>query len=552
VIVKSRGGNVELRAGTTLADLGVPLTNPSGSVTRAAGLEISSNTVGGIPSVTAAVRIASQAVAVLELGVYRGQGVQRQQVTSVWQSRLFAGQPNDQQTRFDFKETLEESLSYRGNAYIWKNVDPTTSRIVEWFALHPDQVLPFYGPNQVRTYYVGVGAGFVDPVGKGAGFYKVGLETILHIKGFGDGGLWIAPSPILRHRLALGASLAKLTHEAALYENSAAVKLALSFPDTMNADRAKAWRELWDDTYAGSKQAGKTAVIGGGAVITPIGLTQVDAQFIESQGFSTEEIARIFNVPQSLMGAGRGTKGDHPLTPEHEQERWLRHGLAPRLHRIEEALRADPNLFAPGASVYPMFDTSGVVRGDIATAADVSAVKVQTGQWTVDEARALDGLPPLPGGVGSIPQITPVGGAPNPDPMPAAPSNNGDGTQTVIPPQLGFDPRSQRAWPALELRQEAMTFNIPAPEVHVHNHVPEVPPPAVHVAAAELPAPTVNVNVPEQPPAAVTVNVPEQPPPVVSVAAPSVEVTVQSPRRRVTFERDMLGRTVEAKVVDDE
>jgi hypothetical protein len=404
-------------------------------------------------------------------------------------------------------------------------------------------VLPFYGPNQVRTYYVGVGAGFVDPVGKGAGFYKVGLETILHIKGFGDGGLWIAPSPILRHRLALGASLAKLTHEAALYENSAAVKLALSFPETMNADRAKAWRELWDDTYAGSKQAGKTAVIGGGAVITPIGLTQVDAQFIESQGFSTEEIARIFNVPQSLMGAGRGTKGDHPLTPEHEQERWLRHGLAPRLHRIEEALRADPNLFAPGTSVYPMFDTSGVVRGDIATAADVSAVKVQTGQWTVDEARALDGLPPLPGGVGAIPQVTPVGGAPNPDPLPAPPS---DGSPN------GSQAASRRVRTASDLL-ESMTFNLPeqpAPIVNVY--VPEQAPPVVNVPAPVVnveaaPAPEVTVNVPEQPPPAVRVDVPT---PTVNVAAPKVEVTVQSPRRRVKVERDMLGRVVELETED--
>lgn len=432
MIVRSRGGNVELRTASSLADFGVPLNNPSGAVTHAAGLAVSANTVGGIPAVTAAVRVAAQSVAVLELGVYRGQGVQRECVTNVWQARLFAGQPNDQQDAFQFKETIEESLSYRGNAYIWKNVDPSSRRVVEWFALHPDQVLPFYGSKQERTYYVGVGAGFVDPVGKGGGFYKVGPETILHIKGFGDGGSWIAPSPILRHRLALGASLAKLTHEAALYENGAAIKLALSFPENINAERAKTWRELWDDAYAGSKQAGKTAVVGGGATITPIGLSQADAQFIESQGFSVEEVARIFNVPQSLIGGGRGTKGDHPLSPEHEQQRWLRHGLAPRLHRIESAMSADPALFASGASVYPMFDTSGVVRGDLATEAEVSLKKVQSGQWLVDEARALDGLPPLPGGVGKIPQVVPVGGGPNPADLPV-PALNGAGPDDSNP-----------------------------------------------------------------------------------------------------------------------
>jgi hypothetical protein len=40
--------------------------------------------------------------------------------------------------------------------------------------------------------------------------------------------------------------------------------------------------------------------------------------------------------------------------------------------------------------------------------------RVQSGILLIDEARHILGYDPLPGGVGQIPQITPVGGAPNP------------------------------------------------------------------------------------------------------------------------------------------
>jgi hypothetical protein len=94
-------------------------------------------------------------------------------------------------------------------------------------------------------------------------------------------------------------------------------------------------------------------------------------------------------------------------------------GLGPRLTRIESAVNADPDIFGAGAD-YAAFDTADVVRGDLLTEANISIRKVQAGIWLADEARSRDGLEPLEGGVGRIPQVTPVGGAPNdtsPDPL---------------------------------------------------------------------------------------------------------------------------------------
>lgn len=410
MIVRSRGGRLQVR--TTFADLGIPTAGMSAD--RTAGMVVNSQTAAGIPAVTQAVRLAAQSVASLDLGVYRGRGAEKTRVTATWQARLLAGDPNDQQNTYLFKETIEESVDYRGNAFLWKNKDPASGRVTELFALHPDQVLPLVLRTGERVYYVYVRPGFIDPVGKGLGYYRVGPETILHVRGHGQGGAWLAPSPLELHAQSLGVDLARQNYEAGLFARGTATRIAITLPEGMKHDQVGVWRDMWRASYEGAENAGRTAVLGGGATLQQIGLTQADAQFIESQEFGIEEVARIFNVPTSLLWAGRGRgHSDAPLSPEHEEDRWLRYGLGPRLSRIEAALQADPDLFGSGSATYPMFDTTGVVRGDLMTEAGIEHQQIQDGSLLVDEARARRGLPPLPGGVGSIPQITPVGGGPN-------------------------------------------------------------------------------------------------------------------------------------------
>lgn len=421
MILSTRGGRAEvLSRASDLAGFGISPPWSGGSI-AGSGVSVTTQSAVGVPAVLAAIRRAAQGVAVLNLCVYRGQGLERRQVTTVWQSRLLASQPNEQQTSFDFKETVEESLSYRGNAYIWKNKDPQTGRVVELYALHPDQVFVNILATS-KIYNVGVAPGFVDPTGRGLGFYQVDGGTILHVKGFGSGGSWIAPSPLERARggAAIGTALAKISHENSMYSKGAAPRLALSYPEKMSSEQVRVWRDLFRETYEGPQNAGRTLALGGGATVTPIGLSLVDTQFIESQNFSVEEMARIFDVPVSLIGGG-SKKGDNPLTPEHETDRWLRYHLGPRLARIESAFNADPDLFGSQSQVYPMFDTNGVLRGDLQTEDAIAHAQVQDGRLLVDEWRKAQGLPPLPDGAGAVPQIVPVGGGANPAAPPAPP-----------------------------------------------------------------------------------------------------------------------------------
>jgi hypothetical protein len=123
---------------------------------------VSSAAVAGIPAVARGVRIRAETLAGMQLAVWRGIPPMHEPVTTGWRAKLVANaMPNEQQTYFSFWETVGESLGYRSNAYIWMNADPSSGQVLEWYALHPDQVMPV-GTDEFR---VRVRPGFIDPSG---------------------------------------------------------------------------------------------------------------------------------------------------------------------------------------------------------------------------------------------------------------------------------------------------------------------------------------------------------------------------------------------------
>lgn len=387
---------------------------------------MSDTAVRGIPAISRAVRIRSEALASLRLCCWRGYAGQKELVSTVWQAGLFEAEAaNEYQTRFAFWETVEESLSYRGNAYIWKNVDPATGRVVEWYALHPDQV----SCMGMDEYQVTVAKGYMDPTGLGQGKYEVSDDVVLHIRGHGDGGTIEAPSPIKVFRDALASPVMRQQYEANMWRKGTPLKLAVQFPPGVTQDQADKWKAGWKASYEGAS-GDTTAIIGGGAEIKVIGMTNEDAQFVEMAHLTAEDASRIMGVPARLLGI----LVDKNVPLEADLAEWLRFGLGPELYRIESALAADEQLFGQ-ARTYPAFNTENFVRGDLQTEDNIAHQRVQDGRILVDEWRAEQGLDPLPDGAGQIPQVVPVGGGANPQNTPPTPADNY--TPPVAPSQNG-------------------------------------------------------------------------------------------------------------------
>jgi HK97 family phage portal protein len=379
---------------------------------------VSESQARGVPALYRAARLRAEALASLRLRCWSGDGVDKVRRDNVWQALLFLAPANPYQDRFAFWETIGESLAWRNNAYIWKNVDPATDRIIEWWALHPDQVVC----RGKGIYTVTVQDGYMDPVGRGPAKYNTDYDTIIHLRGHGDGGMYEAPTPIKLFKDAISGPVNRQRYEAKLWTRGPSLQLGIEFPGNIKKTEAEEWKDLWQSSYEGL-QGGSTAVIGGGAKIVPIGMTAHDAEFVNLAHLTVHDASRIMGVPANLLGVQL-----ERAVPNLEQDltSWLRFGLGPELERIESAFSADEQLFGH-AYTYPKFDTELFVRGDVQTEATVLVSLVQAGILTPNEARRVRGLDDLPGTIGDIPQITPVGGAPNPAAAAATSNGNGNG-----------------------------------------------------------------------------------------------------------------------------
>lgn len=410
MVVKTRHGDVVVEARD--ANLGALIQATGGTLRSQAGVAVTDRAVAGIPAWQQAVRIAAWSIAKHELAVWRGKDIERRRVTTTWQARLFAGVPNFNaiDTWFYVWECVEASLTGRNNAVLRLHLNALGQPEQVEF-VHPDLVVARWNSESRKVEYKirNDQGGWIGPLDS---------REIVHFRNGSPapGAVW-APSPIELHRNALGSALSRERAESNLYSGGSMKSVAVVFPGDVTPDQAARWKEVYLGP-GGVTADSQVKVFGGDPRIETIGLSLADAQYVEAQGFSVYDVGRMLGVLPSLIFAAM-KDGDKPITPEHEEDRWWRYGLQPRRMRIQETLKAHPTLFGASARDYPAFVVDAV-SSDARTESENLVREVQAGILLADEARAKRGLGPLPDGAGKIPQIVPVGGAPNPA-VPASP-----------------------------------------------------------------------------------------------------------------------------------
>lgn len=406
MIFRGQGADRELRFAEWV-DTSPP--SPGYGVFSASGVAVSARTTYGLPAAMQAIRQPSVLVASLDLCVFRGKNAEKREVEDDWRVRLLRtpdGGVGDGSV-FDWWSDMCAAVEGFGNGFARK-VRGVGSRlrgqVVALEPIHPECVW-VRRRDGVKTFSVHTDGRTVD-----------GLTSadILHVRGFSVGPGVAAPSPVEVHRNPLGVAVAQEEFQGAYFRNNATPPTIVQFPEGVSEEAAKAWLALWTAQHQGLGNQGKVGVVGAGATVTTLPLSLRDAQFIDSQQFSIEQIGRIFNWPAWALDHNEAKETE---AAESRARNLLTFYLGPRLKRLERALSADPDLFG-GSDLYPEFRRDGLISVDAATQAEVDHKDVQSGVMLKDEIRARRGVGPLPDGVGQIPQVTPVGGGPNPDPLP--------------------------------------------------------------------------------------------------------------------------------------
>lgn len=359
-----------------------------------AGVSVNEQSALGLSAVFRAVSLISQTIASLPLRSLRdGTDGTRQRVASIFDDPATP----DGMTQFEWTETVLIYLLLHGAAPLL-HIYNGGGGLAGTLPIHPLCVEPKWE---------------TDSTGKRTGrkVFVVSLDDgtqrtftqdeLTYIPALSLDGLRGA-SVITLARNSLGTAIAGDRAAAKQFGSGMTIAGLVTPEDDVTEEETKAIKESLRANLTGVENAGEIAVINRKLKFQPWTMSNEDAQFLQSRQFSIEEVARWFGVPPHLlMQTDKQTSWGSGVA---EQNRGLaRTVLAPWCNRIEQRLS---RLLRGQAFVE--FDLTGLERGNPEGEIGLLIDQVNAGLLTVNEARAVRNLPPLPEATPAAPETPEV------------------------------------------------------------------------------------------------------------------------------------------------
>lgn len=201
-------------------------------------------------------------------------------------------------------------------------------------------------------------------------------------------------SPMSKGATSFGIGLAAEKATATLFRKGALIQGALvpRAGEDVSSDDAAQIRDDLDRHLHGPDSAGKIPLVNRALEFASWQMTNVDAQFLENRQFQIEEIARWFGVPPfMLMQLDKQTSWGTGISEQNKN--LAQHVLQPWCKRIEEHL----SRLLPQPR-WCEFDFYALTSGSAKDEQDLLLGSVNGGLRTLNEARRILNLPPVPGG----------------------------------------------------------------------------------------------------------------------------------------------------------
>lgn len=356
-----------------------------GGSNSATGLSVTADSAMRVTAVYRAVSILAQTYASLPIGVYRlldHDGKERDRKHPL--DYVLTRRPNRWQTSFEWREMMSGHFALRGRCYS-EIVSTGGQSVAELIPLHPDHVRPFRAPDgRIAFQY--------SPLN---GPSRIILQHEMHfMHGLTTGSDGITPlSPIGVCREAIGLALATEEHGARLFANGTRLGGVLKMAGRLKDDiRRQETLKSWKEAYSGVRNSGKTALLEEGMEWQALGMTNEDAQFLESRKMQIAEIARIFGVPLHMLSElDRSTNNNI----EHQGMEFVTHTVRPGAVRREEAMERDLLSGQSSSTHCIWFDLDGLMRGDSAARAMFNSSMLQNGVFSRNEVRISESKNPV-------------------------------------------------------------------------------------------------------------------------------------------------------------
>lgn len=216
-------------------------------------------------------------------------------------------------------------------------------------------------------------------------------SDVLHFRLDGTRPFW-GEAPIMQHREVLETAIAQ-TRAASRTFRSSMGKVVLSSPDNLSPESVEKVQTKFASVHGDSKNWNTPIVTGGDMEAKVFQQELARNQYVEAQRWSVHEIARMYNVPASMLYASDQAGTSSSGTGQSEVTGYIETGLRPLLKRIGDhmAMKLFPN---EGRRI--VFDVSEMSRGTYTESVAALRQGIDAGIINPAEARAMLQLPPGP------------------------------------------------------------------------------------------------------------------------------------------------------------
>lgn len=227
----------------------------------------------------------------------------------------------------------------------------------------------------------------------------VGTDRMLHVSWYRPAGALRGLNPIDEARQAIGLALGTEEFAARFFGQGATMALGVEVPGALTETQRLDLVAGLEGLYSGTKKAHRIGVVTGGAkFVSGLGVTNDQAQFLESRKFSKEDIATLFGVPPHLVGSQEPGASSYNSVEQRSLE-FGKFNIAPWVSRIMaqySRLAAVPQRLATtDATAHFQMDLRGLERADIKTRFEAYGIGLDKGIFDIDTVLSLEDMPPI-------------------------------------------------------------------------------------------------------------------------------------------------------------